>query len=156
VRLAVPAGHRGGVRAVAFSPDGTTAATASLDNTASLWRIADRSAPVRLDALAGDSQALRRLAFSPDAKTLATSSSDGAMTLPNVAGHAQPVSLSWLAGHDRGSNTPILACRPNGRVLASGGWDARTILWNAANPACALRCPLCRRQQCPGSAVPGS
>ncbi|WP_462203524.1 WD40 repeat domain-containing protein [Frankia sp. CcWB3] len=46
-RAAVLAGHRGPVRAVTFSPDGTLLATGSQDRTVILWDLADPTRPGR-------------------------------------------------------------------------------------------------------------
>jgi WD40 repeat protein len=70
-------GHTGFIYTVAFSPDGTTLATGSNDNSAILWDIRDIQHPQRLGpALTGHTAQVSSVAFSPDGKHLATGSDD--------------------------------------------------------------------------------
>src|SRR5262249_15374532 len=74
-------GHTGPVTAVAFSPDGTTLATISLDNTARLWN-ARTGRPIA--TLTGHTGTVTAVAFSPDGTTLATASDDRTARLWNA------------------------------------------------------------------------
>jgi DNA-binding SARP family transcriptional activator/WD40 repeat protein len=67
-------GSTGGALAVAFSPDGGTAATAGSDGTITLW---NPSIGAEIATLPGHSAAANGVAFSPDGKTLYGSSLDG-------------------------------------------------------------------------------
>src|SRR5262249_7517128 len=60
-------GHTGFVESIAFSPDGKTLASASLDNTIILWDV-DSHNPLG-QPLTGHNGFLESIAFSPDAKT---------------------------------------------------------------------------------------
>jgi WD40 repeat protein len=64
----------GGALAVAFSPNGSTAATAGADGRVTLWNPATGAA---LDTFAGHAGAANGIAFSPDGRTLYASSLDG-------------------------------------------------------------------------------
>ena len=64
----------GGGLAVAFSPDGSTAATAGADGRVTLW---DPATGAALDTFAGHAGAANGIAFSPDGRTLYASSLDG-------------------------------------------------------------------------------
>lgn len=62
-------GHSSSVRAVAFSPDGTTLASASDDQTIQLWNTATGA---HRQTLEGHSGSVRAVAFSPEGNTLAS------------------------------------------------------------------------------------
>ncbi len=67
---------------VAFSPDGSTLASASQDGTIILWDVKTRR---RLGTpLAGHTDAVWGVAFSPDGGTLASASQDGTVILWDV------------------------------------------------------------------------
>jgi WD40 repeat protein len=63
-------GHRQEVQSVAFTPDGGTLATASLDGTVKLWDVKARKELLTLTAT-GQGREARCVAFSPDGKKLA-------------------------------------------------------------------------------------
>ena len=62
-------GHKDFVGGMAFSPDGTLAATGSMDGTIRLWQTADGSFRAALPGHVGETT---DLAFSPDGRTLAS------------------------------------------------------------------------------------
>ncbi len=70
----------GEVKALAFSPDGTTLAAADGRGTTTVWDVSSRS--LRYEPLFAGLDA--RVAFSPDGKTLATSGSGGGVTFWDV------------------------------------------------------------------------
>ena len=74
-------GHSGGVNSVAFSRDGHTLATASLDTTVRLWDVRDLRRPRLWGILTGHASAVFSVAFSPDGHTLATGSADNTARL---------------------------------------------------------------------------
>ena len=65
----------------AFSPDGLTLASRSLDGTVRLWHTSDWS---ELGELSGHTEGATSLAFSPDGLTLASGSLDGTVRLWGV------------------------------------------------------------------------
>ena len=68
---------------MAFSPDGTTLASASPDHTVRMWDLAT-TRPVGAP-LTGHTALITSVAFSPDGKTLATGSADHTVRLWDVA-----------------------------------------------------------------------
>ena len=74
--------HSHGVSCLAFSPDGRTLASASTENRAELWAIADGELRQTLE---GHTQRIRSLAFHPNGITLASGSNDRTVKLWDVA-----------------------------------------------------------------------
>ena len=79
-------GTRGGVRSIAFSPDGATIATAGSDGSMVIWDVADGVGRIRLE---GHTWAALCVTFSPDGKTLAAGSEDSTVRLWNVGGWSE-------------------------------------------------------------------
>jgi len=74
--------HTGGVRSVAFSPDGTTIASGSWDGTVRLWHVVTGQHKKTLTA---HTSSVDSVAFSPDGTTLASGSYDGTVLLWRLA-----------------------------------------------------------------------
>ena len=121
---AILRGDRKGVRAIAFSPDGHTLASADFNGVIQLW---DTRTRMRLGGpLRGQTGEIWSVAFSPDGKTLASASHDGTVRLWDVPSRT---SLGRLPVENTGVVTSV-AFSPHGRILAFGGQDGRLQLWD--------------------------
>src|ERR1700729_3608628 len=107
----VQTGHGFNITRVAFSPDGTTLASASADKTIKFWDIASWG---ELRTLRGPSAQVNGVAFSPDGKLLASASDDKTNKLWDVASGKE---LRTLNGH--GNWVLAVAFSPDGKLLAS-------------------------------------
>jgi len=118
-------GHTGGVRAVAWSPDGKTLASGSKDNMVKLWEAGNRHL---LRTLSGHADIVTSVTWSPDGRTLASGSDDHTVKLWE-AGSGQL--LRTFSGH--AGDVESVAWSPDGKTLASGSDDHTVKLWEAGS-----------------------
>lgn len=112
---AILRGGSDGVRAVAFSPDGRTFASADFDGTLRFWDLdARRPVGAPLPEQIGE---VWSIAFSPDGRTLAVAGTDGTLRLWDVSARRPIVSTRGRGG------VRAVAFSPDGRLLAAGGDD---------------------------------
>jgi WD40 repeat protein len=116
--------HADSVTSVAFSHDGRTLASGSVDDTIKLWDVASG---LQLRTLAGHADTVTSLAFSPDGRLLASASIDATIILWDTATGQQ---LRTLIGHS--GSVASVAFSPDGRTLASGGEYSTVKLWDVS------------------------
>ncbi len=116
--------HRGGVKSVAFSPDGQWLASGSLDNSIILWDV-KTGTPIGTP-WQGHSSGVMSVAFSPDGLRLASGSGDNSIILWDVK-TGMPIGTPWQ-GHS--SSVMSVAFSPDGLRLVSGSLDNSIILWD--------------------------
>ncbi|MFV0132931.1 WD40 repeat domain-containing protein [Streptomyces sp. HMX87] len=134
-RLERPLAHDAAVLAVAFAPDGRTAATATDDGAVRLWDLSDPAHPARSGTLAkAHPGGTLTVAFAPGGGTLATGGEDGTARLWDVGdpSRARPAGAP-LTGHSDAVTS--VAFTPDGRALASGGQDKTVRLWDVRDPS---------------------
>src|SRR5262249_37397653 len=121
--LGPPFLHQESVRAAAFSPDGQTILTGSLDKTARLWDVVPGDV---LGVQLRHQAAVYAVAFSPDGRTIATGGNGGATRLWEPAAGTRPRILV---------EAPFAVYRvafsPDGKTLLIASWDDGR-RWDAA------------------------
>ena len=122
--IATLEGHADDVYSVTFSPDGSTLASGSYDDTVKLW---DVSTKQNIATLTGHTYRVTSVTFSPDGSTLASGSYDGTVKLWDVATRQN---IATLEGHRDWVYSVTFS--PDGSTLASGARDKTIRLWDVA------------------------
>lgn len=114
---------------VAFSPDGRLlAASNGKQGMITLWRNAESSRPVRAGTIRFPHPCA--LAFMPGTRILAASC-HGVTTLLDVTSPGQPARIATFG--TAGQDTETVAISPDGRWLATGGYQGLLQLWDISH-----------------------
>ena len=117
-------GHTSYVMCVAFSPDGSTLASGSYDDTIRLWDTDTGELKATLEHTG--LMRINSVAFSPDGRTLASGGTDEFIKFWDVRTGEL---LRTFAGHAAAVSSVVYS--PDGETLASYGADRRIHLWDA-------------------------
>src|SRR5262245_7082570 len=123
-RTAVCDGHRDGLWALTFSPDGTRLVSSGEDRMARIW---DPATGGLLATCHGHESKINGGAFSPDGAHLVTASSDGTVRQWDAA-----TGREVEAPYDRHTGEAVTAAySPDGQWVASAGTDRTVRVWRA-------------------------
>ncbi len=116
------AGHTLSVSAVALSPDGRYAISASDDHTLKVWDV-DVGAEVR--TLAGHTSWVRGVAVTPDARCAISASYDDTLKVWDLATGTE---IRTLSGHTDSVSAVVVT--PDGRYAISASYDETLKIWS--------------------------
>ncbi|MFJ4536690.1 helix-turn-helix domain-containing protein [Streptomyces tibetensis] len=120
------------VNCAAFSNDGRTLVTAGNSGNVTVWDVSNPSAPHQLHDLSdGRFYAVMDCGFLPHSDTLAIATYAAGVELWKVTAHHPARKIAALPGPPQ---TVSLAVDQDGTLLAAGGTDRRTHLWNITDP----------------------
>jgi WD40 repeat protein/serine/threonine protein kinase len=126
------AGHTGRVLGVRFSADGRRLVSSSRDTTVRVWDTAS-GREVAGSPLRGHYGAVWSAAFSPDGNRIVSAGQDGKVIVWSTAADGAAANAASIAARKvfLGHAGPVFAAAfsPDGRRVASGGYDKRVLVW---------------------------
>jgi WD40 repeat protein len=113
----------GPLESIAYSPDGRWLATGSTGGILRLW---DPASGRLARTLLAQGPIVFALTFSPDSRYLATTGPMQSLRVWEVASGKEILAL------EKGHRAEIICAgfSPDGKLLASGGWDASAVVWD--------------------------
>jgi len=117
--------HTTNVTAVAFSPDGSLLASASLDQTMKIWSTTNWAC---LQTLAGHTNGVSSVAFSPNGQKIVSGSVDGTVKIWNQEGGN---CLVTIPAHTLPVTATVFST--DGTLVISASDDGTVRLWSAAD-----------------------
>jgi len=127
-KLVVGTGNPGGVRSVAFSPDGRFAVSGSVNSPVmKLWEISTGREIRTIKAQSDGPGGIYSVAFSPDGRSI-LSGGDFLEMFDIATGRRI---RTFCKDNCRRSNIMSVAFSGDGRYVISGAWSNKTFLWNA-------------------------
>jgi WD40 repeat protein/serine/threonine protein kinase len=138
-RLKAVLAHQGAVCSAAFSPDGRTVVTGSVDQTARFW---DAGSGTAIGAALDHRGQVWEVAFSPDGTKVVTGCTDGLAQLWDVT-TGRRIGPSF----DQQQTVNAVAFSPDGAIIFMGDRDGKSGFWDTQTSK--LRRPFLQRH--PGS-----
>ena len=120
-------GHSAGVLSVAYSPDGNTIASGSVDDTLRLWSVSQARL---LRTMQGHPFPIGQVVFSPNGVNIFTGSTDGIIRIWQVS---SGIFVRSLAGHT--GQITGLDISKDGKWLVSSAEDFTVRIWRLPNGA---------------------
>jgi WD40 repeat protein/serine/threonine protein kinase len=126
IELLTLLGHKGGITAVAFAPDGQRLVTGGTDGTARVW---DAATGRQLFCLSDHRSRITAVAFAPDGQWLVTGSTDGTARVWDAAAGRK---IRVLQGKNTGPVWAV-AVSPDGKRVVTGSEDGKARVWDAVS-----------------------